>query len=158
MAILVGYVVSALSGNPQMIGIGPLLSAFKLEATSIRNQVIILGFATLIVFILKPLIVLTTSRILIFRIHRHGATLTNTLLTNFTKLPLTSIKKWSSPEVIYATTSGLPNVLSLLWTAVAFVSDLILILMFWYDKDIKNNPKTQISYPFFLLCCLWYRL
>jgi ABC-type multidrug transport system fused ATPase/permease subunit len=156
MAILVGYVVSALSGNPQMIGIGPLLSVFKLEATSIRNQVIILGITTLIVFILKPLIILTTSRILIFRIHRHGATLTNTLLTNFTKLPLTSIKKWSSPEVIYATTSGLPNVLSLLWTAVAFVSDLILILMFFAILFVTNPIITLglIFYVFLLFSIL----
>ena len=59
MAILVGYVVSALSGNPQIIGIGPLLNFFNLESSSIRNQVIILGLTTLVVFILKPLIVLT---------------------------------------------------------------------------------------------------
>ena len=70
MAILVGYVVSALSGNPQLIGITPLLSLFNLETSAIRSQVVILGATTLIVFILKPLIVLTSSRILIFKIHK----------------------------------------------------------------------------------------
>ena len=156
MAILVGYVVSALSGNPQIIGIAPLLNFFNLESSSIRNQVIILGLTTLVVFILKPLIVLTTSRILIFKIHRQGAILTNTLLTNFTKLPLTSIKKWSSPDVIYATTSGLPSVLNLLWTTVALISDVALILMFFITLFV-TNPLITIGlmvYVFLLFALL----
>jgi ABC-type multidrug transport system fused ATPase/permease subunit len=156
MAILVGYVVSALSGNPQLIGITSLLSLFNLETSAIRSQVVILGATTLIVFILKPLIVLTSSRILIFKIHRQGASLTNELLTNFTKLPLSSIKKWSSPDVIYATTSGLPSVLSLLWTAVALFSDIALILMFFITLFITDPLITigLILYVFFLFTLL----
>ena len=131
MAVLVGYVVSVLSGNPQTGVIQPVIDFFNLEEVAIRNQVIILGVMTLSVFVLKPIIVLPISRILSFKIHRQGANLTNALITDFTRLPLSAIKKWSSPEVNYATTQGLPTVLSLLWTSVTLISEVTLILMFF---------------------------
>ena len=156
MAILVGYVVSTLSGKPQIFGVAPLLNFFNLESSSIRNQVIILGLTTLVVFILKPLIILTISRILIFKIHRQGAILTTTLLTNFTKLPLTSIKKWSSPDVIFATTSGVTSVLSLLWTTVGLISDVALVLIFFITLFVTNAFITigLMVYVFLLFALL----
>lgn len=142
MAVLVGYVVSVLSGSPQTIGIEPVINFFNLGSLSIRNQVLILGVITLSVFVLKPLIVLPISRFLSFRIHRQGANLTNDLITKFTTLPLSSIKKWSSPEVNYATTSGLPTVISLLWTSVTLISEIALILMFFITLFITNPTIT----------------
>ena len=142
MAILVGYVVSVLSGNPQTIGIQPVINFLNLTDVSIRNQVIFLGILTLSVFILKPIVVLPVSRFLSLKIHRQGANLTNTLITNFTKLPLSSIKKWSSPDVNYAATQGLPYVLSLLWLSVSLISDIALIFMFLVVLFIANPAIT----------------
>ena len=130
MAVLVGYVVSILSGSAQTIVVEPVMNVLKLGDFSIRNQVIILGAITFIVFILKPLIILPISRFLGLKIHREGANLTNTLITNFTNLPLSAIKKWSSPDVNYAATQGLPFVFSLLWSAASLISDIALISMF----------------------------
>jgi hypothetical protein len=143
MAVLVGYVVGVLSGNPQTVGIQPVINFFNLEELAIRNQVIVLGVITLSVFVLKPIIVLPISRILSFKIHKQGANLTNALITDFTRLPLSAIKKWSSPDVNYATTSGLPTVLTLLWTSVALISDIVLILMFFITLFITNPLITS---------------
>ena len=138
MAILVGYVVGVLSGNLQMASVAPIIDLFNLNSLSIRNQVLGLGVITLGVFVLKPLIVMPLSRILSFGIHRQGAFLTNDLITKFTNLPLSSVRKWSSPEVNYATTTGLPTVLRLLWTGVSLVSDIALIIMFFVTLFISN--------------------
>jgi hypothetical protein len=67
MAVLVGYVVSVLSGNPQTAGIQPVIDFLNLGGVSFRSQVIILGVMTLSVFVLKPIIVLPISRILSFK-------------------------------------------------------------------------------------------
>jgi hypothetical protein len=67
------------------------------------------------------------SKIIGFGIHRQGANLTNNLITKFVNLPLSSVRKWSSPEVNYATISGIPTVLTLLWTATLLISDTALI-------------------------------
>ena len=156
MALLVGYVVSVLSGNPQTGVIQPVIDFFNLEEVAIRNQVIILGVITLSVFVLKPIIVLPISRILSFKIHRQGANLTNALITDFTRLPLSAIKKWSSPEVNYATTQGLPSVLSLLWTSVTLISEVALILMFFIALFITNPVITigLLIYVFLLFSLL----
>jgi ABC-type bacteriocin/lantibiotic exporter with double-glycine peptidase domain len=90
------------------------------------------------------------------KIHRQGANLTNALITDFTRLPLSAIKKWSSPEVNYATTQGLPTVLSLLWTSVALISDVALILMFFIALFITNPVITigLLIYVFLLFALL----
>ena len=142
MAVLVGYVVGVLSGNPQTVGIGPVINFLNLGSLSIRNQVLILGVITLSVFVFKPLIVLPISRYLSFRIHRQGAYLTNELITKFTTLPLSSIKRWSGPEVNYATSYGLPTVLSLLWASINLISDVSLILMFFITLFLTNPTIT----------------
>ena len=156
MAILVGYVVSVLSGNPQTIGIQPVINFLNLNDLSIKNQVIFLGILTLSVFILKPIVVLPVSRFLSLKIHRQGANLTNTLITNFTKLPLSSIKKWSSPDINYAATQGLPYVLSLLWLSVSLISDTALIFMFLVVLFIANPAITigLLIYVLFLFSLL----
>ena len=156
MAILVGYVVSVLSGNPQTIGIQPVINFLNLNDMSIKNQVIFLGILTLSVFILKPIVVLPVSRFLSLKIHRQGANLTNTLITNFTKLPLSSIKKWSSPDINYAATQGLPYVLSLLWLSVSLISDTALIFMFLVVLFIANPAITigLLIYVLFLFSLL----
>ena len=142
MAILVGYVVGVIGGNPQVNSISPIINLFNLENFSIRYQVISLGLITLSVFILKPLIVMPVSKFLSFGIHRQGANLTNNLITKFVNLPLSSVRKWSSPEVNYATIQGVPTVLSLLWTATSLISDTALILMFFVALFVSNPAIT----------------
>jgi ATP-binding cassette subfamily C protein len=142
MAILVGYVVGVIGGNPQVNSISPIINLFNLETFSIRNQVIALGLITLSVFILKPLIVMPVSKFINFGIHRQGANLTNNLITKFVNLPLSSVRKWSSPEVNYATIQGVPTVLSLLWTATSLISDTALILMFFVALFVSNPAIT----------------
>jgi ABC-type multidrug transport system fused ATPase/permease subunit len=156
MAVLVGYVVSVLSGNTQTTGIQPVINFFNLEEVAIRNQVIILGVITLGVFILKPIIVLPVSRVLSMKIHTQGAKLTNVLIDNFSKLSLSSIKKWSSPDINYAANLGLPLVISLLWTSVALISDLFLILIFSIVLFISSPVITigLLVYVFLLFSLL----
>ena len=142
MAILVGYVVGVVGGNPQIDLILPIINLFNLENLSIRSQVLALGLITLSVFVLKPLIVMPVSKLISFGIHRQGANLTNNLLNKFSNLPLSSVRKWSSPEVNYATVSGIPTVLSLLWTGISLIADSALILMFFVALFISNTFVT----------------
>lgn len=150
MAILVGYVVGVIGGNPQVNSISPIINLFNLENFSIRYQVIALGLITLSVFILKPLIVMPVSKFISFGIHRQGAILTNNLITKFVNLPLSSVRKWSSPEVNYVTTQGIPTVLSLLWTAISLISDVTLILMFLVALFV-SNPAITLGLLFYVL-------
>jgi ATP-binding cassette subfamily C protein len=150
MAILVGYVVGVIGGNPQVNSISPIINLFNLENFSIRNQVMTLGLLTLSVFILKPLIVMPVSKFISFGIHRQGANLTNNLITKFVNLPLSSVRKWSSPEVNYVTTQGIPMVLSLLWTAISLISDVTLILMFFVALFV-SNPAITLGLLFYVL-------
>jgi ATP-binding cassette subfamily C protein len=142
MAILVGYVVGVVGGNPQIDLILPIINLFNLENLSIRSQVLALGLITLSVFVLKPLIVMPVSKFISFGIHRQGANLTNNLLNKFSNLPLSSVRRWSSPEVNYATVSGIPTVLSLLWTGISLIADSALILMFFVALFISNTFVT----------------
>jgi ABC-type multidrug transport system fused ATPase/permease subunit len=142
MAILVGYVVGVIGGNPQVNSISPVIDFFNLETFSIRNQVIALGLITMSVFILKPLIVMPVSKFISFGIHRQGANLTNTLITKFVNLPLSTVRNWSSPEVNYATIQGIPIVLNLLWTGTSLISDVALIMMFFVALFISNPVIT----------------
>lgn len=142
MAVLVGYVVVSIGGDPGINSISPIIDFLNLGYFSARNQVITIGVITLIVFILKPLIVIPVSKFLGFGIHRQGANLTNDLITKFVNLPLTSVRKWSSPEVNYATIQGIPTVLNLLWTATILTSDVALILMFFVILFISNPVIT----------------
>lgn len=142
MAILVGYVVGVVGGNPQIDLILPIINLFNLENLSIRSQVLALGLITLSVFVLKPLIVMPVSKFISFGIHRQGANLTNNLLNKFSNLPLSSVRKWSSPEVNYATVSGIPTVLSMLWIGISLIADSALILMFFVALFISNTFVT----------------
>ena len=142
MAVLVGYVVSVLSGNPQTIVIKPIIDAFGLQSLTIRNQVIFLGIFTLLMFVLRPAIVLPISRKLSFGIQRKGALFTNDLMTKFTNLQISSVRSWSSPDVNYVTTGGIPIVLQLLWTGVSLISDSVLILMFLVTLIVSNTFLT----------------
>jgi ATP-binding cassette subfamily C protein len=150
MAVLVGYVVGVIGGDPGINSISQIIDLLNLDYFSISNQVIIIGFITLIVFILKPLIVIPVSKFLGFGIHRQGANLTNDLITKFVNLPLTSVRKWSSPEVNYATIQGIPTVLNLLWTATILISDVALILMFFVTLFF-SNPVITLGLLFYVL-------
>jgi ABC-type multidrug transport system fused ATPase/permease subunit len=142
MAILVGYVVGVIGGNSQVDSILPIMRLLNLESFSIRGQVIALGLITLSVFILKPIIVMPLSKFIGFGIQRKGANLANNLITKFTNLPLSSVRQWSSPDVNYATTQGIPAILSLLWAGTSLISDTALILMFFVTLFISNMTIT----------------
>ena len=142
MALLVGYVVSVLSGNPQTLGIKPIIDVFGLQSLTIRNQVIFLGVFTLIMFLLRPAIVLPISRILSFGIQRKGALFTNDLMAKFTNLQISSVRSWSSPDVNYVASGGISIILQLLWTGVSLISDSVLILMFLITLFITNTYIT----------------
>jgi ABC-type multidrug transport system fused ATPase/permease subunit len=142
MAVLVGYVVGVIGGNSQVDSILPIMRFLNLESFSIRGQVIALGLITLGVFILKPIIVMPLSKFIGFGIQRKGANLANNLITKFTNLPLSSVRQWSSPDVNYATTQGIPAILSLLWAGTSLISDTALILMFFVTLFISNTTIT----------------
>ncbi len=138
MALLVGYVAGVVIGNPQFEAINSIFSLLNLEDQSIKSQIMYIGVFTLIVFVLKPLIVLPLSKIVGFGIHRRGADLTNDLLNKFMNLPLSSVRKWSTSEINYVTVQGIPLVLSLLWVGTSLITDVALIVMFFVALIFNN--------------------
>ncbi|MFM1825951.1 MAG: hypothetical protein RLZZ37_586 [Actinomycetota bacterium] len=138
MAILVGYVVSILNGNPNFSSVELLINILRIQDANIRIQVLILGIFTLFIFILRPLIVMPISKILSFKIHEEGAYFTNSMFKRFGSLSLSEIRSWSSPEINYVHTSGVQTIINLLWTSVALISDVILVFMFFIALFVSN--------------------
>ena len=149
MAILVGYVVSILSGNPNISSVEFLVNILQIQNSNIRIQVLVLGIFTLLIFILRPLIVMPISKILSFKIHQEGAYFTNLLLKKFTFLPLSQIRSWSTPEINFVHSNGIQAIISLLWTSVALISDVLLVLMFFIALFI-SNPFITIGLLFYV--------
>ena len=150
MAILVGYVVSILNGNPNFSSVEVLINFLGIQDTNIRIQVLILGIFTLFIFILRPLIVMPISKILSFKIHEEGANFTNSMFKRFGSLSLSDIRSWSSPEINYVHTSGVQTIINLLWTSVALISDVILVLMFFIALFV-SNPLITIGLLFYVI-------
>jgi ATP-binding cassette subfamily C protein len=152
MAILVGYVVSILSGNPNLSSVEFLVNLLQIQNSNIRIQVLILGIFTLLIFILRPLIVMPISKFLSFKIHEEGAFFTNLLFKKFTFLPLSYIRSWSTPEINYVHTNGIQSIIRLLWTSVNLISDALLVIMFFFALFISNPIITLglIFYVFLL--------
>ena len=138
MAILVGYVVSILSGNPNLSSVEFLLNLFQIQNSNIRIQVFILGLFTLSIFTLRPLVVLPVSKFLSYRINEAGAFFANSLFKKFTFLPLSYIRSWSTPEINYVHISGIQSIIGMLWTSVALVSDVLLVTMFFIALFVSN--------------------
>jgi len=130
LAIMVGYLVGELSGNSQTSTIKNIVDLLNLDGISLNNQIIFLGIITLAIFALRPIVVIPISKILIHRIHKHGATLTIDFVSKFTNLQLSSVRMKSSSEIIYVLSEGIPLVLRLLWIAVTLISDAFLIITF----------------------------
>ncbi|MFM8212865.1 MAG: ABC transporter ATP-binding protein [Actinomycetes bacterium] len=149
MAILVGYVVSILSGNPNLSSVEFLVNLLQIQNSNIRIQVLILGIFTLLIFILRPLIVMPISKFLSFKIHEEGAFFTNLLFKKFTFLPLSYIRSWSTPEINYVHTNGIQTIIRLLWTSVALISDALLVIMFFFALFI-SNPIITLGLLFYV--------
>lgn len=149
MAILVGYVVSILSGNPNLSSVEFLVNLLQIQNSSIRIQVMILGIFTLLIFILRPLIVMPISKFLSYKIHEEGAFFTNSLFKKFTFLPLSHIRSWSTPEINYVHTNGIQTIIRLLWTSVALISDALLVIMFFFALFI-SNPIITLGLLFYV--------
>jgi len=149
MAILVGYVVSILSGNPNLSSVEFLVNLLQIQDSNIRIQVLILGIFTLMIFILRPLIVMPISKFLSFKIHEEGAFFTNLLFKKFTFLPLSYIRSWSTPEINYVHTNGILTIIRLLWTSVALISDALLVIMFFFALFI-SNPIITLGLLFYV--------
>jgi ABC-type multidrug transport system fused ATPase/permease subunit len=152
LAIMVGYLVGALSGNSQTSTIKNIVDLLNLGGISLNNQIIFLGLITLAIFALRPIVVIPISRILIHRIHKHGATLTIDFVSKFTNLQLSSVRMKSSSEINYVLSEGIPLVLRLLWIAVTLISDAFLIIMFLSILFVSSPITTLglIAYILFL--------
>ena len=150
MAILVGYVVSILSENPNLSSVEFLVNLLQIQDSNIRIQVLILGIFTLMIFILRPLIVMPISKFLSFKIHEEGAFFTNLIFKKFTFLPLSYIRSWSTPEINYVHTNGIQTIIRLLWTSVALISDALLVIMFFFVLFI-SNPIITLGLLFYVL-------
>jgi len=149
MAILVGYVVSILSGNPNLSSVEFLVNLLQIQNSNIRIQVLILGIFTLLIFILRPLIVMPISKFLSFKIHEEGAFFTNLLFKKFTFLPLSYIRSWSTHEINYVHRDGIQTIIRLLWTSVALISDALLVVMFFFALFI-SNPIITLGLLFYV--------
>ena len=151
MAILVGYVVSILSGNSDLVTFQFLIDFLKIGEFNARMQVVILGLFTLIIFVLRPLIIMPISRILSLKINTQGAMFTNNNYRKFLSLPLNKIKQWPTPEINYVNTNGIQTIIRLLWTSTSLISDFSLVLMFFVAL-FASNPYITLGLVIYVIC------
>jgi ABC-type multidrug transport system fused ATPase/permease subunit len=130
MAILAGYVIGLMNGNAEIVGIGSLENVVNFDSVSTRSLAVLIGAITLMLFLIKPLILIPVNRKLSLQIHMEGAELTNSLLKEFMNLSHSSIKKWSTSDLTFITSTGTSTVLALVGTVVSLLGDILLVLMF----------------------------
>ena len=150
LAIMVGYLVGALSGNSQTSTIKSIVVQLNLDGYSLNDQIIFLGLITLVIFALRPIMTIPISRFIIHRIHQNGATLTIDYISKFTNLQLSSVRLKSSSEINYVLSEGIPLVLRLLWLAVTLISDAFLIIMF-LSILVVSSPITTLGLIVYIL-------
>ena len=159
LAIMVGYLVGALSGNSQTSTIKSIVVQLNLDGYSLNDQIIFLGLITLVIFALRPIMTIPISRIIVHRIHQNGATLTIDYISKFTNLQLSSVRLKSSSEINYVLSEGIPLVLRLLWIAVTLISDAFLIILFLSILFVSSPITTLglIVYILFLFGLLYVK-
>ncbi len=158
LGALVGLIVRILENPESNAGI-PFFNNIEFFANlDSRNRVIIFSAMVLIIFLVRPIIILPLTKKYGKIIQIEGAILADLLLSKYSVLTISTIRKWSTSELTYSITSGLTNVMNLIWMSVLLLTDISLLIMFLFILMMSDIYLTIILgiYMFILYFTLYW--
>lgn len=155
MALLVSFIAAVLSRleiPPQM---AQLLQFLNIEAAAPRDQVLVIGSITVAIFFLKPAILLPLNFQIARRMQMNGAVVTGEMFQKFMRLPISSVRQWSTPDITYVMNSGMSGVVSILVAAVTLAGEVSLLISLSATL-IFVNPWMTLSLALYILILFWF--
>jgi hypothetical protein len=98
MALLVSFIAAVLSGLEIPAQMVQLFQFFAIEGFTPRDQVLIIGSVTVAIFFLKPALLLPLNFQIARRMQMNGAVVTGEMFQKFMRLPISSVRQWSTPD------------------------------------------------------------
>ncbi len=155
MALLVSFIAAVLSGLEIPIQMVQLLQFFSIEGFTPRDQVLIIGSVTVAIFFLKPALLLPLNYQIARRMQMNGAVVTGEMFQKFMRLPISSVRQWSTPDITYVMNSGMAGVVSILVASVTLAGEVSLLISLSLTL-IFVNPWMTLSLALYILLLFWF--
>jgi ATP-binding cassette, subfamily B, bacterial PglK len=155
MALLVSFIAAVLSGleiPAQMVQIFQILQIANLTP---RDQVLVIGAITVAIFFLKPALLLPLNFQIARRMQMNGAVVTGEMFQKFMRLPISSVRQWSTPDITYVMNSGMAGVVSILVASVTLAGELSLLVSLSATL-IFVNPWMTLSLALYIFLLFWF--
>jgi ABC-type multidrug transport system fused ATPase/permease subunit len=155
MALLVSFIAAVLSGLEIPVQMVQLLQFFAIEGFTPRDQVLIIGSVTVAIFFLKPALLLPLNFQIARRMQMNGAVVTGEMFQKFMRLPISSVRQWSTPDITYVMNSGMAGVVSILVASVTLAGEVSLLISLSLTL-IFVNPWMTLSLALYILLLFWF--
>ncbi len=155
MALLVSFIAAVLSGLEIPIQMVQLLQFFAIEGFTPRDQVLIIGSVTVAIFFLKPALLLPLNFQIARRMQMNGAVVTGEMFQKFMRLPISSVRQWSTPDITYVMNSGMAGVVSILVASVTLAGEISLLISLSLTL-VFVNPWMTLSLALYILLLFWF--
>jgi ABC-type multidrug transport system fused ATPase/permease subunit len=150
MALLVSFIAAVLSGLEIPVQMVQLLQFFAIEGFTPRDQVLIIGSVTVAIFFLKPALLLPLNFQIARRMQMNGAVVTGEMFQKYMRLPISSVRQWSTPDITYVMNSGMAGVVSILVASVTLAGEVSLLISLSLTL-IFVNPWMTLSLALYIL-------
>ena len=155
MALLVSFIAAVLSGLEIPAQMLQILQFLNIEGATPRDQVLVIGSITVGIFFLKPALLLPLNFQIARRMQMNGAVVTGEMFQKFMRLPISSVRQWSTPDITYVMNSGMAGVVSILVAAVTLAGEISLLISLSATL-IFVNPWMTLSLALYILLLFWF--
>lgn len=128
MALLVSFIAAVLSGLEIPVQMVQIFQFLQIANLTPRDQVLVIGAITVAIFFLKPALLLPLNFQIARRMQMNGAVVTGEMFQKFMRLPISSVRQWSTPDITYVMNSGMAGVVSILVASVTLAGELSLLV------------------------------
>ena len=155
MALLVSFIAAVLSGLATPAQMLQLIQFFNIENLTPRDQVLVIGSVTVAIFFLKPAILLPLNFQIARRMQMNGAVVTGEMFQKFMRLPISSVRQWSTPDITYVMNSGMAGVVSILVASVTLAGEVSLLISLSATL-IFVNPWMTLALAIYIFLLFWF--
>ncbi len=155
MALLVSFIAAVLSGLEIPAQMLQILQFLNIEGATPRVQVLVIGSITVGIFFLKPALLLPLNFQIARRMQMNGAVVSGEMFQKFMRLPISSVRQWSTPDITYVMNSGMAGVVSILVAAVTLAGEISLLISLSATL-IFVNPWMTLSLALYILLLFWF--
>jgi ABC-type multidrug transport system fused ATPase/permease subunit len=89
------------------------------------------------------------------RMQMNGAVVTGEMFQKFMRLPISSVRQWSTPDITYVMNSGMAGVVSILVASVTLAGEVSLLISLSLTL-IFVNPWMTLSLALYILLLFWF--